>query len=434
MVAKITFPDSLTDALNYHEQKVQHGQARCLLAQNFLKEKDHLTFHDKKRRFERLMQLNTRAVKKLVHISLNFHPSEKPSPGQLREIADLYMNQLGYSQQPYLVYLHRDAGHPHIHILTTNIQPDGKRMSTHFMGKRLSEPARKLIEEKFNLVRTAGNTPGNDLPTGAQLVYGKTPTKRAIVNVLDEVIPHYRYCSLEQLNAILNRRNVLADRGKENSNTFKKGGLVYRALDDKGAPTGVPIKASSIYNKPTLSYLQKRMAENSEAKAPHKPAVRQRVDHALQNAGSLDEFIHRLKTKKIDSVLHRNDTGYIYGITFVDHQTKTVFKGSDLGKPYTAAAILKAVQSPPQSAGIAPPAQQPGHPPATEKPTTTTAADIPVPGKQKELTVPPPAKNAPPPHRPSALEQLPKTERDFSNVPFELRKRKKKKRKRKPGL
>ena len=30
----------------------------------------------------------------------------------------------------------------------------------------------------------------------------------------------------------------------------------------------------------------------------------------------------------------------VYGITYVDHQTKTVFNGSDLGKAYSAKSIL----------------------------------------------------------------------------------------------
>jgi 1,4-alpha-glucan branching enzyme len=40
-------------------------------------------------------------------------------------------------------------------------------------------------------------------------------------------------------------------------------------------------------------------------------------------------------------VLRQNKEGIIFGITFIDHQTKCVFNGSDLGKQYSAAAILE---------------------------------------------------------------------------------------------
>src|SRR5689334_4733599 len=121
MVSKITFPDSLLDALNYHEQKVQKGRAELLQAENFLPEKDQ-------------MERNTRAKTKLLHVSLNFDPSENLSKKELVQIATDYMNKIGFGDQPYLVYRHEDAGHPHIHVLTTTIQQDCKRINTHKIG------------------------------------------------------------------------------------------------------------------------------------------------------------------------------------------------------------------------------------------------------------------------------------------------------------
>ena len=39
-----------------------------------------------------------------------------------------------------------------------------------------------------------------------------------------------------------------------------------------------------------------------------------------------------------------NDQNFIYGITYVDHTTKSVFNGSDLGNEYSAAAIQERMQ------------------------------------------------------------------------------------------
>ncbi len=39
-------------------------------------------------------------------------------------------------------------------------------------------------------------------------------------------------------------------------------------------------------------------------------------------------------------MIRENAEGRIYGITFVDHRTKCVFNGSDLGKPYSANGIV----------------------------------------------------------------------------------------------
>ena len=64
----------------------------------------------------------------------------------------------------------------------------------------------------------------------------------------------------------LQQYNVLADRGSEGSRVHKNHGLFYRILDEKGNTIGVPIKASSFHNKPTLKYLEERFAANETAR------------------------------------------------------------------------------------------------------------------------------------------------------------------------
>ena len=42
--------------------------------------------------------------------------------------------------------------------------------------------------------------------------------------------------------------------------------------------------------------------------------------------------------------LRQNETGMVYGITYVDHSTKCVFNGSALGKRYSAKAVQERCQ------------------------------------------------------------------------------------------
>jgi hypothetical protein len=113
MVAKITFPKSIEAALNYNEKKVQKGSAECLHAANYLRDAKEMNFYQKLNGFTMLNCLNNRATTKTLHVSLNFDPSEKLSVGKLVEIAKMYMKRIGFEEQPYLVYKHEDAGHPH---------------------------------------------------------------------------------------------------------------------------------------------------------------------------------------------------------------------------------------------------------------------------------------------------------------------------------
>src|SRR4030095_843840 len=134
----------------------------------------------------------------------------------------------------------------------------------------------------------------------------------------------------------------VADRGKEEGIIFNKRGLVYRVLDGNGNKIGVPIKASSIYRKPTLSYLEKKFKENEIAKQQYRKNVKTSIDWILvRSPKSLQDFKAALEKEKINLVVRQNDNGIIYGLTYIDRNTKSVFNGSDIGKEYSAKAILE---------------------------------------------------------------------------------------------
>jgi hypothetical protein len=346
VVAVIHQSTSLRNILNYNEQKVKTGLAVCLEAGYYPVDAADLNFHQKLRRLEMLTELNQRTKYNSVHISLNFDPSEKLPDELLKEIAEEYLDKIGFAGQPYLLYRHEDAGHPHLHIVTTNIQPDGKAIHLHNLGKRKSEPARKEIEIKYGLIKAEESKlqrayklkPVN----AARVLYGKSETKRAIGNVLQTVLPLYKYASLAELNAVLRLYNIVADRGEENSRIFRHSGLVYRVLDEKGNKVGVPIKASLFFKDTTLKFLERNFEANKLAKDDPKTKLRLKnaIDlYFLGRDKSLEGLILALKKQGIDTVVRQNEAGVIYGMTYVDHQSKCVFNGSNLGKAYSANAI-----------------------------------------------------------------------------------------------
>ena len=282
MVAIIKSGASLRNVLHYNENKTKQKVAQLIHSRNFGKDTEQLGFTDKIKTLEKLTSLNERTKLNAVHISLNFDPSEKLEKEKLQQIAETYMMKIGFGNQPFLVYQHHDSGHPHIHIISTNIQRDGTRIKMQNIGRNQSEKARTEIEEEFKLIK-AQNPEQKILfelkPIDAQRVqYGKSETKRAIINVLDRILPTYKYASLPELNAVLRPYNVLADRGSERSRTFNANGLVYRILDEKGQKIGTPIKASAIYNKPTLKFLSEKFATNQEEKERFKMRVKNAVD------------------------------------------------------------------------------------------------------------------------------------------------------------
>src|SRR3954447_14688562 len=176
MVARIKRTQSLSRSLNYNEKKVQLGVAECIQAVNYPKDLDQLNFYDKLHRLEHQAKLNERVIANSVHISLNFHESDFLNKEKLSAIAETYLKEIGFEKQPYLIYRHFDAGHPHIHIVSTNIRRDGSKIEMNNIGRNQSETARKAIELKFGLTQAEGRgqKQENGLKVSAQKVqYGK---------------------------------------------------------------------------------------------------------------------------------------------------------------------------------------------------------------------------------------------------------------------
>lgn len=322
------------------------GVADLIHAHNYPTALEHLTEVTRLGMLQKLAQLNTRTVVNSLHITLNFDPSEALSKETLVKIAGTYMDKIGFGNQPYLIYQHHDAGHPHIHIVTTNIEANGNRIDLHHLGILKSEPARKEVEMGFNLVK-AEDSKEQDYQLkpaySGKVVYGRSDSRRAIANVLNVLLPSYKYGSLAELNALLSQYNVYADRGSKCSRVYKNNGLNYRILDDNGNPVGVPIKASSFHNKPTLKFLLEQFEANKTGKSKLKSKLKTSIDFTLKglNNASFDKFSEHLKRIGIVIVLRKNETGLIYGITYIDHRNKCVFNGRDLGKDLSAKAILE---------------------------------------------------------------------------------------------
>lgn len=342
MVAKIKTGRSILGAINYNEHKVRLDKAELIMAQGYLKEPSALSFSEKLNRLNDLADRNERTAVNTLHVSLNFAVGENLDRITLQQIADEYMQGLGFGGQPFLVYQHHDAGHPHLHIVTTNIRPNGERISLHLLANKASEQSRKQVEQTFNLVKAEDQTKVLKLPTPVLLekvVYGKSETKRAITNMLNEVLRTYKFTSLPELNAVLNRLNITADRGSKDSRMYAKNGLVYWVTNEQGNKVGVPIKASSIYGKPTLKTLEDRFRLNEVLRKPMKDQLVRAIDVALLNPTSKAKFAKDLNAQNIQVIFRQNEEGRIYGLTFVDHRSKAVFNGSDLGKAYSATML-----------------------------------------------------------------------------------------------
>lgn len=347
MVTKIITGKSIRSILLYNENKVKQHKAGLILSNKFGVEIEKLNMASKLKRFELLTFLKPNVRTNALHIMLNFDGSDSLNIDKLQRIAIDYMERIGFGDQPYLVYQHHDTAHPHLHVVTTNINAGGRRMDMHGIGRTLSEKARKALEISYDLVRAEGRQKSEILETPAidiaKAVYGKAATKRTVTNVVWAVIRDYKYASFAEFNAVLGQFGVLADRGKEETAMFAHRGLVYSLIDVEAKRVGIPFKASELSGRPLLDIVERKFERSKEIKKTYRESVVQRIASVLARYSSLSKatFDKELSAKKIGVVYRVNAEGRCYGVTFVDHRTKCVFNGSDLGKAYSAKNLME---------------------------------------------------------------------------------------------
>lgn len=342
MVAKIVSGKSIRGILLYNEDKVEKGEAKVLLASGFATDIDKLNFHQKLFRFEQLTCLNTRTKTNALHISLNFHSGDKLDTAKLQQIASDYMEGLGFGEQPFIAYQHFDTAHTHLHIASVNIQRDGHRIDIHDIGKKVSEPIRKELEVKYGLTKAEGRRLANE-PYLKVAEYGALPTKKQLNNITKAVMRDYAYTSFAEYKTVLAQFGVHADRGFEDSVMFKKMGLLYSIVGTDWLPVGVPFKASAFYRGATMKELEKRFERNEAKRRVFRQGLKERIDGVLDRYRAVrrETLVRELAKEQVALVLRRNDAGLIYGLTFIDHRHRAVFNGSDLGKAYSARAIVE---------------------------------------------------------------------------------------------
>lgn len=149
---------------------------------------------------------------------------------------------------------------------------------------------------------------------------------------------YYKFEGLGTYNALLSLFNITAEEVKGEYNGVPKHGLVYFALNEKGEKASNPFKASLFGKQAGYVQLQQHYAQSKELlkNEPSKALLKTTIEMCLQTASDEKEFKKRLLERGINTVVRRNTEGRVYGITFVDYSTKSVWNGSQLGKKLSA--------------------------------------------------------------------------------------------------
>lgn len=323
MISKILSGKSLAEAVDYNERKVREGVAELIDINNIGSP------NCVKETLEKVSGFNRRCQKPVFHLSLSFPAEERSlSDSELSQIAKDFMSQFGFGEHPYAVYRHRDTNHPHIHIVSTRISWKGEYKNVH-QEHRLAGKIAGEIEEKYGLIKVDRSQKKKE--SKARRITPGTPDKNNVRQHITDAIT----------NTLAERKNFDIVAFEERLKSYGVGMKVreekvsYYIINAEGKQTQRAIPASSLFIptqsasfSPTYKKLNAVFSKQRKAEA----AILKKKFSWLQNYDVVSKKAFEIFLEKNNmKIEYAENAGGVYGISFIDTNTNTKYKGSELG-------------------------------------------------------------------------------------------------------
>ncbi|MDL2257198.1 relaxase/mobilization nuclease domain-containing protein [Bacteroidales bacterium OttesenSCG-928-I14] len=339
MVADIHKGNNLYGSLAYNQDKIDRGKGQILETNRvFVPYDGQFRVSDCVKDFERTMPSRITTTKPVIHISLNPHPDDRLTDAQLADISREYLEKMGFGDQPYMIFKHEDIDRQHVHIVSSRVRTDGSIIS----DQKDYERSRKItdeLEQKYGLLPKGESKKEAWQLSPVDVSLGDL--KKQVANVIKPLSEMYRFRSITEYRALLSLYNIGIEKIEGSNNGHKYEGLVYSALDADSQRVGKPLKSSLFGKSEGVAQLEEKMLRSGVNIKSGRIAegTKTVVSGVLKTSRNENDFRKALRNKGIDLVLRRNDKGRIYGVTFIDHNSRSVFNGSALGKEFSANAI-----------------------------------------------------------------------------------------------
>ncbi|MDE5437585.1 relaxase/mobilization nuclease domain-containing protein [Elizabethkingia meningoseptica] len=338
MIAKIGRSGNLYGALAYNQLKVEHENGQILFTNKIIETANgQYSVAQLAQSFAPYLIANRNTEKHTLHISLNPDPKDEVSDDKFREIADQYMREMGYGEQPFVVFKHTDIDRSHIHIVSVCVDEEGKKISDKFEKMRSMKVCREL-EQQHKLIPITEKEHHQNDKIFRPVDYKSGNIKSQIASVIRHLPTYYKYQTLGEYNALLSLFSITTEKIEGKLHGKPQQGLLYFPLNEHGERAGNPFKASLFGKNAGLSALELHFekCKTDLKNHPSRKILQSAITIALQSTNNEIDFKKQLAEQNINVFVRRNDTGRIYGMTFIDHNSKTVWNGSLLSKELSA--------------------------------------------------------------------------------------------------
>src|SRR5690606_4518020 len=143
--------------------------------------------------------------------------------------------------------------------------------------------------------------------------------KSRIASVVRNLQKYYRYSTMGSYNALLSLFNMTAEELKGERNGQTVNGVVYSAMDKNGNKVSNLFKASLFGKDAGVTQLQKHFEQSKEKMktCPARSVLKTTVELAIRTTSNDKDCKKQLVEQGINTIVRRNESGRIYGMTFI---------------------------------------------------------------------------------------------------------------------
>jgi len=282
MIAKILSSSGSFNGVSYNEHKNDKGQSELLVAKNFDGLDVNATKQDYKDYLKAYAKTNETVKKPQFHATISCKEREY-SFEELKDIAEQWVNKMGYGQQPYLIYGHNDTDNNHVHIVSVRVDSNGKKIDHNFEKLRSQRVLNEIMKLDY-----------------------KEQMEKDYKNYTS-----YNFSSVQQFKLLFENAGWKVAE-KDGKIQFSKGGEQRKAVDK--------------------SAIEELIKNNSSVPDEQRTKQIKALLHKYKEGLTHTELKDLMKSKfGIDLIFHTGK-GHTtpYGYTVIDHSGRNVYKGSEL--------------------------------------------------------------------------------------------------------
>lgn len=346
MVVKIQKSSSkMKHVIDYNERKVEDMEA-SVIDYHLIQSPDRKTIE---KAFERYEKANFATQNVSFHMSINPSPSDNMDEEQIKSLAAEILDELGYKDQPYVIYKHEDIERTHYHVVSIRVNELGRKIKDFKEAYKCQKILEKLSQKYGYTIGKATEEHIIDVEEENKKKHNKNPDQPEKITTFDpraEVTSQYKtifdeclgyhFTTWPQFREILLAHGIIAQlEGPEENQVISLQGT-----DNNGKAACNPVTETELGIPLYEKCLERASKCKSDICKIEKDRIKKIISSCKDTVKDEDSFRKELAKEGIHLILAIGKDGNIFGTTYIDHVTKCAFKASELGKGHSINDIL----------------------------------------------------------------------------------------------